>query len=323
MRRRVARFALLALVSVVVSACSGRDSILTGAGPGARTVISLWWLMFWIATAVVVIVIALLLLSLRRRTKIPAEPGQVPKWGGDFVVTVGFALPAVILLAVYLVSLGSLRSLADTGETNLSVEVVGHMWWWEARYPGGATTANEIHIPVGEPVEFVLTTADVIHSFWIPALHPKRDMIPGQRNTLVIQADEPGRYRGSCAEFCGLQHANMGLVVVADPGFDAWLGRQAAPAAVTEPEGRDVFLGSTCFGCHAIRGTSADAKVGPDLTHVAARDTLFAGRIDNTRDGLEAVITDPQSVKPGVAMPPTDLTADELSALLDYLESLE
>ncbi|MGB8360860.1 MAG: cytochrome c oxidase subunit II, partial [Acidimicrobiia bacterium] len=135
MRRRVARFALLASVSVVVSACSGRDSILTGAGPGARTVISLWWLMFWIATAVVVIVIALLLLSLRRRTKIAAEPGQVPKWGGDFVVTVGFALPAVILLAVYLVSLGSLRSLADTGETNLSVEVVGHMWWWEARYP--------------------------------------------------------------------------------------------------------------------------------------------------------------------------------------------
>jgi cytochrome c oxidase subunit 2 len=294
----------------------------TGAGPGARTVLSLWWLMFWIAAAVVVIVIALLVYSLRRRAE-NDKPGSVPRWGGDFVVTVGFAIPAVILLVVYLVSLGSLRSLADTGETQLTVDVVGHMWWWEADYPDGATTANEIHIPVGEPVELVLTTADVIHSFWIPALHPKKDMIPGQENTLTIEADEPGRYRGSCAEFCGLQHANMGVFVVADPEFDSWLAGQADSAVDTETEGRDVFLGSTCVGCHTIRGTTADARVGPDLTHVASRDTLFAGRVNNTREGLMAIITDPQSVKPGVAMPPTDLSASELDSLVDYLESLE
>ncbi|HZD23675.1 MAG TPA: cytochrome c oxidase subunit II [Acidimicrobiia bacterium] len=290
----------------------------------------LWWLMFWISIAVLLTVLALLAYSLRNKggewtETETATPGPTPGWGRPFVIISGFVAPAIILIGVLGVSLGDLAALNDLGQSRVQIEVTGHMWWWEARYPNGAVTANEIHVPVGEPVEFQLTSADVIHSFWIPALHPKRDMIPGRANQLTMQADEPGRYWGQCAEFCGLQHAGMVVYVVADPGFEQWLEGQQSPAiepSGTAERGREVFLGSTCFGCHAIRGTPSDATIGPDLTHLADREKLFSGVLDNTRENLEWLITDPQSVKPGVAMPPTSLQESDLEALLDYLESL-
>jgi cytochrome c oxidase subunit 2 len=327
--RQVARRSAFVLVALSVSSCSGPGSLLDPRGPGARKVEGLWWLLFWVSAVVLLTVLGLLGYSLRRRARKDSDetnpPGSVPKWGRPFVIVSGFAVPAVILIVVLAVSLGVLAAVGDFGPTRTQVEVTGHMWWWEARYPNGAVTANEIHIPVGEPVEFELTSADVIHSFWIPRLQPKRDMIPGRTNLLTMQADEPGRYWGQCAEFCGMQHAGMVVYVVADPEYEQWLTHEAGPAAEpTGPaeRGREVFLESTCIGCHTIRGTSAEAGIGPDLTHVASRKKLFAGVLDNTRENLAQLITDPQSVKPGVVMPPTSLQQSDLDALLDYLESL-
>jgi cytochrome c oxidase subunit 2 len=326
--RQVARWSALVLGGLSVSSCSGPGSLLDPRGPGARKVESLWWLLFWISAVVLLVVLGLLGYSLRKRARKGSDdtlPGPVPRWGRPFVIVSGFAVPAVILIVVLAVSLGVLAAVDDYSPTRAQVEVTGHMWWWEARYPNGAVTANEIHIPVGEPVEFQLTSADVIHSFWIPRLQPKRDMIPGRTNLLTMQADEPGRYWGQCAEFCGMQHAGMVVYVVADPEYEQWLKHEADPAA--EPtgraeRGREVFLESTCIGCHTIRGTAAEATVGPDLTHVAGRKKLFAGVLDNTRDNLAQLITDPQTIKPGVVMPPTSLQQSDLDALLDYLQSL-
>jgi cytochrome c oxidase subunit II len=237
------------------------------------------------------------------------------------------AIPALVLVGAFLLSLRDVDVLSTADEEpSVTIEVVAHDWWWEVRYPeSGAITANEIHIPTGEPVLVVLRTADVIHSFWVPRLQVKADMIEGRSNELWLEADEPGRYRGQCAEFCGLQHANMVFWVEADPPseFEDWLADQEADAAPPAGAGLEVFLGSTCVGCHAIRGTEADATVGPDLTHLASRETIAAGIRPNTRAELARWITDPQGVKPGAVMPPTELSADDFDALLDYLESLD
>ena len=249
------------------------------------------------------------------------------RWGEPFVIVSGVAIPALVLVGAFLLSLRDVNELSTSAqETSLTVEVVAHDWWWEVRYPeSGAITANEIHIPTGEPVLVELRTADVIHSFWVPRLQVKADMIEGRTNELLLETDDPGRYRGQCAEFCGLQHANMVFWVEADPPseFESWLADQAADASPTTEEGLEVFLGTACVGCHAIRGTEADATVGPDLTHLASRETIAAGIRPNTRAELARWILDPQGVKPGAVMPPTELSSDDLEALLDYLESLD
>jgi cytochrome c oxidase subunit 2 len=202
-------------------------------------------------------------------------------------------------------------------------------WFWEIRYPGGrAVTANEIHIPVRTRVNVVATTADVIHSFWVPELNRKIDMIPGRNNRVLLYADQPGRYRGQCAEYCGVQHAHMSLYVFADPParFRAWLAQQARPAraAITPAQrrGRRVFLTHQCESCHTLRGTPARGTVGPDLTHVASRTTLAALTIPNTRAELDAWLTDPQHVKPGNRMPALALAPADRQALVGDLESL-
>jgi cytochrome c oxidase subunit 2 len=211
--------------------------------------------------------------------------------------------------------------------------VTGHQWWWDVRYDAHVPahrvrTANEIHIPVGQPILLKLRTSDVIHSFWVPSLHGKRDLIPGQTNTLWLQADRPGTYRGQCAEFCGHQHAHMGLLVVAEPPerFAGWQERQRQPAA--EPadalarRGREVFVAGPCALCHAVRGTEAAAEVAPDLTHLGSRLTIAAATLANTPGHLAGWIVDPQRLKPGSHMPPMSLAADDLQALLAYLGSL-
>jgi cytochrome c oxidase subunit 2 len=216
----------------------------------------------------------------------------------------------------------------------LQVRVTGHQWWWEVQYRDSspqkwATTANEIHVPVGRPVVFELRSTDVIHSLWPPNLNGKRDLIPGNENSIWFQADSAGVYRGQCAEFCGHQHAKMAFLIVAEPpdSFAAWLVRQRdtahTPTDSVAMRGQEVFLASSCVMCHAIAGTPAGSRIGPDLTHLASRRTIAAGTLLNTRGNLARWIVNPQTIKPGVRMPPNKLDADDMQALLTYLETLE
>lgn len=243
-------------------------------------------------------------------------------------------IPAVILAGLTAVTIltGARISIAAQDADGPTVEVIGHQFWWEARYPdAGVVTANEIHIPAGQATRLRLMSNDVIHSLWVPRLHGKLDLTPGRVGDLVLRPGEPGVYRGFCAEFCGAQHALMGLLIVAQPPdeFDAWLAEQArsAPAPV-DPErarGLALFTRHDCHHCHLIRGGGTPDEsqaMGPDLTHLSSRSTLGAVTVDNTSDNLARWIADPHRIKPGVLMPPTQLAPDELQALVRYLEGL-
>jgi cytochrome c oxidase subunit 2 len=243
----------------------------------------------------------------------------------------GIIGPAIVLLTllVYASVVGAATAHVER-EDELVVDVIGHMFWWEVSYPEeGIVTANEIHVPVDRPVRLRLTTEDVIHSFWMPRLHGKVDMIPGHTNWLSFEPTETGSFRGNCAEFCGTAHAQMVayLEVMPTDDFDAWVAGQQQDAAPPEGdsavEGERVYFEAGCAACHAVRGTTAVAGVGPDLTHLADRSTLAAGIVPNTRENLARLIVDPWGLKPGNPMPPTILSDDELEALLDYLEGLE
>jgi cytochrome c oxidase subunit 2 len=282
---------------------------------------------------VVLSVVALLILIvlLRRREK------GVGRWmpGTAFVAVLGFGIPLAVLVGLFALTLSTIPATSPARATTssphaLTVEVTGRQWFWDVEYPkAGVRTANEIHIPVGEPVEEVAHTDDVIHSLWVPQLNRKIDMIPGRTNTLTFRANRVGDFRGQCAEFCGLQHAHMALWVVVEPkaSFERWLTAQAAPARIpasqTEEQGQQVLLGSSCVYCHRIAGTNATGEVGPDLTHLASRRTLAAATLPNTRGYLAGWILDPQHVKPGNKMPATALDGGQLQELLDYLESLK
>lgn len=316
--------------SLAVVGCAGPTSILEPQSPAAAQIANLWWIYLALGVLVWLIVTALVILALvRTRPDMEAPPARFLQ-GDTPIVIGGVAIPAVILIFLFLVTINTLRALPTAQPDALEIRVTGLQWWWRVYYPAAAaTTANEIHIPVGQPVRILLDTDDVIHSFWVPRLHGKVDMIPGKTNTLVLQADAAGEYIGECAEFCGTQHAKMQLRLIAQPAdeFEEWLARQAEPAP-TPPEGelregQQIFLGSACVYCHAIRGTNASGVIGPDLTHLASRRTLAAGTVPNTRGYLAGWITDPHGIKPGNRMPPTFMEAADLQILLAYLESLE
>jgi cytochrome c oxidase subunit II len=321
------------LVAIFLTSCTeDSPNSLDPAGPGSRQIAGIWWPLFWISVVAVLVVTALLVVSLRRGRW--NELGEIehgkPRLGEPFIIIAAVIIPALILIGTYVFSLNEMNALATSGEdAELSITVSAQNWWWEVEYPNGAVTANEIHIPVGKPVKLFLESPDVVHSFWVPRLQAKMDHVPGEQNELWLEADEPGRYRGQCAEFCGLQHAHMAFFVVAESqnDFDEWLDNEAAeaatPGSASASQGAGVFSSSTCVGCHAIRGTDADSEIGPDLTHLAGRETIAAGTLPNTRANLSEFILDPQGVKPGVGMPPTDLEPEELEALLDYLEQLD
>jgi cytochrome c oxidase subunit II len=324
------RFSLAAVTALALPGCAGdAPSTLDPAGFGARRVEGLWWLLFWISVAVFVEVLVLLAWALvrRRREKTRVRPGDATR----FVAVAGAGLPFVILVAVYGVGLRDLAALADHPDRPaVTVDVTGHKWWWEVRYPGSdGATANEVHVPVDEQVRVRLRTADVVHSFWVPQLMPKTDLVAGKVNDIWLRAERPGSYRGQCAEYCGLQHAHMALRVVAEPraDFDAWVARLASPAAAPRTDaqrrGLEVFERAACAACHTVRGTSAGGTVGPDLSTVGSRWSLGAGAIPNDRGHLGGWIANSQTTKPGNAMPPQQVAAADLPDLIAYLESLK
>jgi cytochrome c oxidase subunit 2 len=297
-------------------------------GPAASQVAGLWWALFAAAVVVLAFVVIMLGLSaVRGRRRSEADARQPAPWGEPFIVGAGVVASGVLLVAFFLFSLWRMDTLAGAGRAaRLTIDVIGHDWWWEVRYPNGAVTANEVHIPAGQPVRFSLTTKDVIHSFWVPELGPKADLIPGRTNQLWLEAFRPGTYRGQCAEFCGLQHANMIIRVFAEPAaaFAAWMAHQAEPARSGAEPGRSMFLDQSCAGCHSVRGTTAVGNVGPDLTHFAQRATIGSGVLANTGENLARWISDPQHDKPGVTMPPApQLDPASLLAVVAYLQSLD
>jgi cytochrome c oxidase subunit 2 len=300
----------------------------------AREIATLWWWMLAVAGTVLGGALFLLFVAwLRRRT-----PG-FPLLGGRegvataLVVVFGIVIPLATNVAVFVVANFVVAHATDAPNprtTRLTMEVIGHQWFWEVRYPGTrAVTANEIHIPTGTRVDVVVRTADVIHSFWVPQLNRKIDMIPGHTNHVLLEAEQPGRYRGQCAEFCGPQHAHMAMYVYADaPGdFRRWLDAMAAdrrpPATAAERRGEAVFDRNACASCHTIRGTAARGDIGPDLTHLQSRSTLAALTIPNRPADLAAWVRDPQHVKPGNRMPALALPDRDFRDLLAYLESLK
>ena len=235
------------------------------------------------------------------------------------------AAPALVLAVVFALTLGTLAEISFAGaEPGLRVRATAHQWWWEFGY-AGFVTANELHIPVGTVVEIELRSADVIHSFWVPELGGKTDMIPGTTNTLRLLARRAGTYEGQCAEFCGIEHAWMRIRVVADSQdeFARWLANEARPAAAAPIEGERAFLSQVCVSCHAVRGTAARGTAGPDLTHVGSRATIGAGVLASNLASMRAWLADPQRYKPGSLMPRVPLSDSELDALASYLVSLK
>lgn len=310
-------------MAALAAACGSlQQGALAPKGPGAQRQADLFYVSLWTSAAIVALTLGLLGYAMFRRRR---DDDEQRFRATRFVVSFGLVLPLVVLLSMMVVTFVSLAGEPQRG--TLEVQIVGHQFWWEVFYPEqDFTTANEVHIPVDTPVELVVESDDVLHSFWVPELQGKVDLVPGRTNRLVLEASEPGTYRGFCAEYCGLQHANMLFLVIAEPeeDFEAWAAAQAGPAAVQDTRGEELFEEHACAGCHTIRGTSADGDFAPDLTHFASRQTLGAGILPNQRGQLAGWVVNSQTIKPGNEMPPiTTLEPDELEALIDYLEKLE
>ena len=348
------RAAAVAACALLLAGCrrAGSQSVLDPAGPHAGGLSRLWWFFFFVLAAVYVLVMIALVVSIvrgrsRRRgtaggMEIPppaVKPDEAEEHRTAKAVGAATALSTVILFALLVSSFLTGRELTMTRAEGaeqgvVRIEVTGHQWWWELRYddplPSNVfTTANEIHVPVGRPVVLQLRSVDVIHSFWVPNLAGKKDLIPGKSASVWLRADRAGEYRGQCAEFCGLQHAHMALKVIAEPPeqFEAWRQAQRSsslpPATDSQKRGQQVFLSTTCVMCHAVQGTQANGNVGPNLTHLASRSTIAAATLPNTRGHLAGWVVDAQAVKPGTLMPPNGLSSEDLMALLDYLQSLK
>jgi cytochrome c oxidase subunit II len=344
------------LAAIALAGCATEitPNMLDPRGPMAAEVADLWWLMFWLALAVFVAVMVLLFLALYKSLSRKDNPGEgYPRpdylraenssedeprpfvTRPSYLLIAGVLIPGIILFFLLIVSVRTgLAILGPSPQNALVIEVIGRMWWWEVRYPEqNVVTANEIHVPVGQPIEFRLTSRDVIHSFWVPQLQGKKDMIDGKVHALPLVVSEPGVYMGICAEFCGLQHAHMLFRLIAheQADFDAWVAARQQPAVEpTDPllqRGQEVFFQAACHHCHMIEGITpllpATGVVGPDLTHYGSRQTLAAGIIDNTPENLANWILNPHGIKPGVHMPATPMDGDDLDALVAFLMSLE
>jgi cytochrome c oxidase subunit 2 len=307
-------------------------NVFAPAGPQAENIASIIWVFLAISVAVYVVTLAALAWALART---PRQDDDSPGTSRRLAVAVGAAtvLTAATLVVLTISSEVAGRGLSKpSGPGAITVDVIGYQWFWDFRYhdvtpSDWVSSPNELHIPVGVPVVIRAMSRDVIHSFWVPELHGKRDLIPGFTTETWIQADKPGVYRGQCAEFCGHQHAKMAFVVIAQPmaQFREWIERQRQRAVTPDPatqRGHDVFMSNACVTCHTIRGTQAGSRIGPELTHIGSRRTIAAGTLPNTGEHLLQWVRDPQSIKPGTRMPANHLSDDDLRAVVAYLTSL-
>jgi len=327
-------------VHAVLAEFTGEHNSLHPAGPQASSIEWLYWAVFWITCAAFVLVIAgFARAAVRNRSSTSEMLPLVRDLAGDrrasWAVGTAVAITVLTLFAVLFMSVITGKKVEGlTSKNPVTIQITGHQWWWEVIYPNTQadqtiTTANEIHVPVGKPVVILTNSADVIHSFWAPSVHGKRDLLPGYSSALWIQIDKPGTYAGRCAEFCGLQHAHMGFSIVAEDQdtFQRWEAQQLKPAA--EPNngetirGRQVFLTHACVMCHTIRGTDAGSRMGPDLTHIGSRRMIAAETLPNTPGALAGWIIDPQRIKPGNKMAPNLLDPGDLEALISYLGTLQ
>jgi len=316
------------------------QDVLRPDGPQAQHILGLWHLALGVCTVVFVAVLVAVALALWRAprgtpdTAADLSSMSAPEPRNHRSVLTASVASALLLVFLIVASVLTDRALAQLSTRDaVSLQVTANQWWWEARYdetPGSLAfvTANEIHVPVGKPVVMTLKSNDVIHSFWVPSLAGKKDLIPGRTSRLEFRADKPGVYRGQCAEFCGVEHAWMAFEVVADPPeqYAAWVARQQAhapqPATPQQLRGQQLFVSTTCVMCHSIGGTTASATHAPDLTHLASRRSLGAGTLPNTPADLKRWIRDPHLFKPGVNMPASNLPDADLDAIVAYLETL-
>jgi cytochrome c oxidase subunit II len=333
---RVVRLPAMAILAL--TGCTGDTSTLSPVGPGAARIAELFWLMSAVSAAVWVLTVGAAAMALWAGHRRPApkvdEPGERRR--GHAVGAAVIATALVLVLFVGASFLTDRRLLALERGPDVEIEVTGRQWWWQVRYLDPRpervfSTANEIHVPVGATVRLYLSSSDVIHSFWLPAVGPKQDAIPGRSNSLWLRVDQPGIWLGRCSEFCGYQHAKMLLTLVAETReeFERWRTRQAAPrmppADAMAQRGEAVFASAPCPMCHVVRGSPASgySDTAPDLTHLASRRTIAAGAAPNAAGWLAGWIVDPQGLKPGAHMPPMLPEPDDLQALLAYLGGLE
>ncbi|HEY3681357.1 MAG TPA: cytochrome c oxidase subunit II [Bradyrhizobium sp.] len=337
MRTRIAQNALALAILLPLAGCTGWQSTLDVHGSSAIDLKRLIILIVSICAVVWALVMAALIFALCRTRQAddrPLRQDAAAERHMMLCVAAAVVATAIIIGGLTFVSFTTTRGLNVARGDDLTIKVRGLQWWWDVEYVGATPaqhfqTANELHIPVGRNVRLQLEGIDVIHSFWVPSLAGKQDLIPGRPNHLIIRAEHPGVYRGQCSEFCGLQHAHMALFVIAEEpsAFERWMHLQRENAvALPDAEiaaGEQVFLSKPCSACHTIRGTPSTGTTGPDLTHVGGRKYIAAGLLETTRGSLAAWIADPQTLKPGNNMPMVPLDPDELRSVSAYLASLK
>ena len=327
------RRSLVLFTTLLVAGCRGNQNVFNPAGPAARSIATLGWVLLAICGVVYVLVLVALAWSLLRHRRESDGTLETDARLTRAVIS-ATAVTVATLVAIAISSWAAERGLiAPSGAGAVTIDAIGHQWWWEFQYHDVSpteivTSPNELRLPAGVPIVIKAMSRDVIHSFWVPNLQGKRDLVPGQITHLWLMADREGVFRGQCAEYCGHQHANMAFPVIVEsmPRFRQWLAQQrksaAAPDSGEAQRGATIFLQSTCAMCHTVRGTSAGSRLGPDLTHVGSRMTLAAGTLPNTRQHLARWIADAQLVKPGSRMPSHGLSPPDLDAVVAYLRSL-
>ncbi len=325
---------VLVVVLLLLTACGGANlpqSTLAPRSDFGAELFDLYKGVFWWAVAVFVLVETLLLIAVTRFRARAGAPHPKPLHGHTVLEITWTLAPALILVFIAVPTMRTIFSTSGRApEGALRVQVIGHQWWWEYQYPTlGINAANELHVPVGTPIQLEMTSADVIHSFWVPRLGGKRDLIQGRTNRIAFRADSTGEFWGQCAEFCGASHANMRLrvIVQTDSVFQRWVDLQRTPPVApakrsTEETGQQIFRRSPCIGCHTIAGIS-QGKVGPELTHIGGRGTIAGALFPNTTETLHRWIMNAPSLKPGALMPPQNLRGADLDAVVAYLQSLK
>lgn len=341
MRPSAIRNILLPLLLLALCGCGGSQSGLNPKGIQAERISNLWWLNFWTLTsvylAVSLFVVGAIIRGWKTRDQTAPPPVQeIPANKGlTRAVISATGLTVLVLLLLFLGDLFSGQAIHSLSSPDaVTIQITGHRWWWEARYEhanptNNIDTANEIHIPVGRAIQLKLVSNDVIHSFWVPNLHGKKDLIPGHPTAMWLRADSPGTYNGQCAEFCGHQHAHMRFKVIAEEpaAYEKWIEAQrqsaASPSTEGQIRGQELFLRGSCVMCHTIRGTVANGRVGPNLTHFGSRKTFGAATLPGTPELLKRWILNPHDFKPGVVMPRQSLAEQEAEWLVEYLRSLK